>query len=345
MDLIEAELANAFGHGKVKFKRLRKEPGSSSHYRSIAKLVIAKVPETMVKITGFSGGKDHISAHIKYISKKSETPLENDRGETFSTKNEIEDYIEDWVKDINSFKRYKKSRDVMHLMLSMPKGTDPVAVHEAARDFASTQFGYNHEYLFALHTDRPHPHVHLAVKMQGYDATRLNPRKADIQEWREQFALELRNRGVSAVATPRKSRGVVKKSEKTAVYRLNRIDKTHKKRIAKVTALQVREMAKEIILEKNGGIINPRPWEEKIKKSHDEIKISYNKAIKMLLKSSVSGDKKLAVDLKRHLETMPKEIITNNHEIKQKLYNKVINLNSKAEVETNNLSKNKDKER
>ncbi len=344
MSLIETELANVFGHGKVKFKRLRKEHGGSSYYRSIAKLVVARVPETMVKITGFSGGKDHISAHIKYISKKSETPLENDRGETFNTKNEIEDYIEDWVKDINSFKRYKKSRDVMHLMLSMPKGTDPILVHEAARDFARNQFGYNHEYLFALHTDRPHPHVHLAVKMKGYDATKLNPRKADIQEWREQFALELRNRGVSAVATKRKSRGVVKKSEKPAVYRLNRIDKTHKKRVAKVTALQVKEMAKEIILEKNGGIINARPWEEKIRKSHDEVKKSYYKVIKMLLKSKALEDKKLAVNLKKFVEAMPKKIITNNHEIKQKLYSDVISLKAEKEIKKKPSIK-KDKER
>lgn len=38
------------------------------------------------------------------------------------------------------------------------------------------------------------------------DGVRLNPRKADLQRWRERFAHELRERGVEAEATRRASR-------------------------------------------------------------------------------------------------------------------------------------------
>ena len=50
MSLIENELAKPF-QGRVKFKRLS-ENKSPYYYRSIARLVISKAPETMVKITG-----------------------------------------------------------------------------------------------------------------------------------------------------------------------------------------------------------------------------------------------------------------------------------------------------
>jgi len=337
MSLIENELAKPF-QGRVKFKRLS-ENKSPSYYRSIARLVISKAPETMVKITGFSSGGKHIAAHIKYISRDTDLPLENDRGEIFTDKKEIEGIINDWVEDIDSFKGRKKSRDAMHLMLSMPKGTNPKAVHDAVRDFARKQFGHNHEYLFALHTDTPHPHVHLAVKMQGFDATRLNPRKADIQEWREEFAVELRNQGVAAVATPRKSRGVVKKSEKSAIYRLNRTDKTHKKRVAKVTALQIKENADELIQEKKGRKPKHKPWEDKIKKTQLEVRESYSEAIKLLSASHIKEDKKLAKELKGYLETMAKELVTQNHEMKQKIYEDITASRKDQKVKDNEVNK------
>jgi hypothetical protein len=51
----------------------------------------------MVKITGFSSGGKHIAAHLKYISRDTDLPLENDRGEIFTDKKEIEGVINDWV--------------------------------------------------------------------------------------------------------------------------------------------------------------------------------------------------------------------------------------------------------
>ena len=90
----------------------------------------------------------------------------------------------------------------LSIILSMPAGTDPGRVHDAARSFASTLFADRHPYVFALHTDEPHPHVHLTVRAMGRDGERLNPRKADLQLWRETFAAALRDRGVEAEADP-----------------------------------------------------------------------------------------------------------------------------------------------
>jgi len=48
-----------------------------------------------------------------------------------------------------------------------------------------------------------HPHVHLTVKTAGFDGTRLNPRKPDLQRWREGFAEALREHGIEATTTSR----------------------------------------------------------------------------------------------------------------------------------------------
>ncbi|MDN8001414.1 hypothetical protein QZN00_30240 [Burkholderia multivorans] len=88
---------------------------------------------------------------------------------------------------------------------------------DAARTFAREEFGGQRDYVFAAHDDEAHPHVHLIVLAHGRDSRRLNPRKADLQQWRERFAQELRDRGVEANATPRRTRGVTQRYERQAV--------------------------------------------------------------------------------------------------------------------------------
>ena len=56
-------------------------------------------------------------------------------------------------------------------------------------------------------------HVHLAVKAVDPDGARLNPRKTDLQHWRETFAEKLREQSIDANPTPRKARGVAQKAE------------------------------------------------------------------------------------------------------------------------------------
>ena len=101
-------------------------------------------------------------------------------------------------------------RDAFHLVLSMPTRTDPLSVQRATRDFATREFA-GFQYAMVLHTfetdpdpnPSPHPHVHLTVKAAGLDGVRLNPRKADLQRWREGFAEALREHGIEATTTSR----------------------------------------------------------------------------------------------------------------------------------------------
>lgn len=62
--------------------------------------------------------------------------------------------------------------------------------------------------LHAFETDpdqnpSPHPQSHLTVKAAGLTGMRLDPRKADIQRWREGFAEALREHGIIATTTSR----------------------------------------------------------------------------------------------------------------------------------------------
>src|SRR6476660_2360652 len=51
------------------------------------------------------------------------------------------------------------------------------------------------------------PHVHLSVRAESRHGRRLNPRKADLQRWRETFAEKLRGWGIDAEATRQATRG------------------------------------------------------------------------------------------------------------------------------------------
>lgn len=275
MAIIEDEFAKALSP-KVRHKaNTTKKLRSADQLRSTAKRVANGAPEVMVKITGFGKGAAHVKAHLDYISRNGKIELENDRGEVFTGKDEIKELFSDWKQEFGDSKRYKNQRDTMHVILSMPEGTDPEAVRSGAREFTRSTFSKNHEYVFALHTDEPHPHVHVTVKTRGFNGRRLHVGKDTAQAWREDFAQAMRNQGVDAEATPRQSRGVVKKSERQVIRHIERGDKTHKPRLSQVRAAKIKEVAEELSAEAKGQPAKPRPWEEKIEAAQTAIRTAW----------------------------------------------------------------------
>lgn len=258
MSAIESELGTAL-HDPVKRKR-----NNTGKLRSKAARVAKGVPEVMVKITGFGKGAKHVQAHLDYITRNGKVEMENDRGEVFKGKDQVRGLFKEWAEEFGDSKRHKNQRDTMHMVLSMPEGTEPEAVRSAARQFTKRTFGQNYEYVFALHEDEPHPHVHVTVKCLGFDGRRLNPRKADLQLWREGFAETMREEGVEAEASPRRSRGVVKKAVKSVIQHIERGDKSHPPRVPKVKAEQIREAAQELAAEAKGQMSQAKPWEQQI---------------------------------------------------------------------------------
>jgi hypothetical protein len=167
--------------------------------------IVRKAPEVVVKVTGRQRGGKHVKAHLDYIGRKGELGIETRDGEILTSKDDIAERAAEWSDTLQW--RSRPTVSSVSLIFSMPEGTDPDKVLGAVRALAHAELSDNHDYVLALHTDTPRPHVHLTVQAEGLDRTRFNPRPVQLNRFRERFARELRARGVAAEATPRRARG------------------------------------------------------------------------------------------------------------------------------------------
>ncbi len=177
-------------------------------------LTARKAPEVMVKVTSSSKGMRQIGRHLDYISRKGQIDVEDQDGLVVRGRDDLKDLKDIWrYGGPEELGELSDRRDTLNIVFSMPAHTDEVSMKRAVRAFAKAEFE-GHQYVFAYHTqatdpdpDPPaHPHVHLSVKVHGQDGCRLNPRKADLQRWRENFAASLRAHGIEANATSRLAR-------------------------------------------------------------------------------------------------------------------------------------------
>ncbi len=168
--------------------------------------VVRRAPQVMVKVTGGGRGMKAIAAHFRYISKNGRLDIEDERGEKMRGKDVLPELVDDWRFGGTLIDDVSPRREAFNIMLSMPHGTDPLVVQRAAREFARVELA-NHKYVMVLHDHQANPHVHISVRAESRDGKRLNPRKADLQRWRETFAQRLREWGVYAEATRQATRG------------------------------------------------------------------------------------------------------------------------------------------
>lgn len=167
--------------------------------------IVRKAPEVVVKVTGRQRGGSHVKAHLDYIGRKGGVDIETRDGEILTTREDVAERAAEWSDTLQW--RSRPTVSSVSLIFSMPEGTDPDKVLGAVRALAHAELSDNHDYVLALHTDTPRPHVHLTVQAEGLDRTRFNPRPVQLNRFRERFARELRARGVAAEATPRRARG------------------------------------------------------------------------------------------------------------------------------------------
>jgi hypothetical protein len=195
--------------------RMDQLPLTPSQARLIARTA-ARTPEVMVKVLsrGATSTKA-VQRHIDYVGRKGEVELLTDEGDALTGKSVASSIPEDWNLDLDeagagntlgTSRRQTPPRLVHKLVFSMPSGTNPDQVLTAAQNFCREEFALKHRYVMALHTDEPHPHVHVVLKAVSEQRERLNIRKATLQEWRAKFAAHLRELGVPANATPRRFR-------------------------------------------------------------------------------------------------------------------------------------------
>jgi hypothetical protein len=168
--------------------------------------VARRAPQVMVKVTGGGRGMGAIAAHLRYIAKAGRLPIEDDRGAVREGKEALRAIADQWRLGGTRIPEVSERREAFNIMLSMPAGTDALALRHAARDFAKAELA-NHRYVLVQHTHQANPHVHIAVRAEGRDGSRLNPRKEDLRRWRETFAERLRGLGIEAEASSQAVRG------------------------------------------------------------------------------------------------------------------------------------------
>jgi Relaxase/Mobilisation nuclease domain len=168
----------------------RERPLSISQIKLITRTV-GRAPEVMVKVINKGSSRvAGVSGHVGYIGRRGEVALETDEGERLQGQDVGNALMEDWNLDLiqqrgktnlTPNKPKQPPRLVYKLIFSMPAGTPPEKVQAAVRNFAREEFGLKHRYVMALHTDEPHPHVHLVLKARSDDGQRLYLRKATLR--------------------------------------------------------------------------------------------------------------------------------------------------------------------
>jgi hypothetical protein len=271
---------------------------------------VGRTPEVMVKVVN-QGSRSlaGVRRHVDYIGRKGDVELEIDDGEIIQGKHVGNVLLEDWNLDLieqrgklnlTPNKPKDPPRLVYKLIFSMPAGTPPEKVQAAVRNFAREEFGLQHRYVMALHTDEPHPHVHLLLKATSDEGQRLYIRKATLREWREGFAHHLRELGVAANATPRHVRGETRPRKSDGIYRaMLRGDSTHLlKRIEAVHG----ELVK--------GELQVETGKAKLLRTREEVRHGWAAVSDELTRQ---GHPEIAAQVKRYVEQMPRPLTEKEH--------------------------------
>jgi hypothetical protein len=209
----DAPWFNFVSYGRMgRSERMDLTPVQIEHIRH----TIGRSPEVMIKVLSKGATTMRaVAAHIDYVGRKGELAIETDDGRMLQEDGVGENLAADWALDMESEARaleprvqQRTARLVHKLVFSMPPGTAPDSVLRATRAFCREEFALKHRYAMALHTDEPHPHVHVFVKALSESGQRLDIRKSTLRAWRESFAERLRELGVPAKASSRQVRGI-----------------------------------------------------------------------------------------------------------------------------------------
>jgi hypothetical protein len=256
----------------------------------------------MVKVLTH-GGQDlkSVQRHLGYLNRKGELDIETDEGERIAEKGVEKELLEDWDLDLEEDRRRVdlgplKDRSppklVHKILFSMPAGTPPKKVLEAVKDFAREEFALKHRYAMVLHTDEPHPHVHMVVKAVSEQGVRLNIRKATLRGWRREFARYLRANGVEANATERAVRGTRLPAKLDGIYRAEQRGESH----------HARARAEGVARELLKGDLRIEPGKVRLLETRKEVERGWFAVSDILM---AQGRKELANEVWRFAGEMP----------------------------------------
>ena len=262
---------------------------------------VQRAPEAVVKVLPRdSNDLAAVGKHLDYIGRYGKLDLETDDGARVSGR-AGRTLLDDCDLDIDDVRRQatlaatkgRKPPKLVHkLMFSMPPGAPPDKVLGAVRNFAREEFWGQHRYALTLHTDEPHPHVHLVLKAVSEQGVRLNIKKATLRHWRSEFARNLRLLGVEANATDRAVRGETRSAKKDGIYRASqRGDSTY-----------VRAQAEAVAAELLKGSARVEPGKRRLAETRKAVEDGWRSVADLLAKD---GQHDLASDVRRFVDRMP----------------------------------------
>ena len=273
--------------------------------------MVRRAPEVMVKVLS-RGGQDlsAVGRHIDYLRDREdgEREVETDDGRQLSGKGVTKELLEDWDLDLEAHRnrsdlgvRAGGSRKLVHkLLFSMPAGSPPERVLAAVKNLAREEFGLKHRYAMVLHTDEPHPHVHMVLKAVSEQGVRLHIRKQTLRSWRQAFASHLRALGVEANASERAVRGRTQSSKTDGIYRATlRGASTHTRGRVESVAMQLAR-----------GQLRAEPGKSTLVVTRKQIEAGWRAASELLL---AQGHPELAAQVKRFWAQMPPPRTDNEH--------------------------------
>jgi hypothetical protein len=282
----------------------RRDPLALAQIAQIARTV-RRTPEVMVKVLS-RGGQDlkAVGRHLDYLRLREdgEREIETDDGQRLTGEGVTQNLLEDWDLDLEGHRhrsdlevRDGGSRKLVHKVLfSMPAGTPPEKVLAAVKNFAREEFGLKHRYAMVLHTDEPHPHVHMVVKAVSEQGERLHIRQATLREWRRDFARHLRALGVEANATERAIRGVTEPSKLDGIYRPMRDSRRY--------STHMRKKVDTVEGELRAGDIKIEPGRRRLIATRREVERSWRLVTDILVGEGNAG---LAREVRQFVDRMP----------------------------------------
>ncbi|MQU92896.1 conjugal transfer protein TraA [Sinorhizobium meliloti] len=160
---------------------------------------------------GYGNGVEFGASRLRGLVDRHDD-VRDDRGQPIANEKVAGDLVQkEWRGELHS----RKSRDVMHVIMSARAGTDVTAFEGAVRDFLAHQFA-GHRYVFAMHDPasdpkeageggkRPHVHAHAIVAMKSDSGDRIGTTPAVFREWRSVMAEKARDHGVEMEMTDRR---------------------------------------------------------------------------------------------------------------------------------------------
>lgn len=278
----------------------RRDRLSPAEIQQVARTV-TRTPEVMVKVLSRAGRTvPDVKRHLDYLDRGGEVALHTDTGESLTGKHASRELLEDWDLDLDAARSraglgagmHRPGRLIHKLLFSMPAGTPPDKVLKAVQKLVREEFALRHRYAMALHTDEPHPHVHVVVKALGEDGQRLNIYKPTLRRWRRMFAENLRELGVPANATERSIRGRTRGAKRDPIYRANLRGESRYFRDHEASAMRVSASAMEIDAQAKQGLLRTR---REILRAWDMVRAALD----------ASGHRELAEATKRFASNLP----------------------------------------